>query len=306
MTVVVLGAGRGIGREITRQLVEAGREVRGVTRSGGVPEGAEDVRADLLDRDAAVRAVRGATVVHLAANVPYTDWVTTLPTLVDNAVFAAREAGAKLVFADNLYAYGPVSTPLVETMPERPVGPKEKLRSALGRRIREAGVPFAIGRSSDYYGPGGVGSLPGELVLKPMATGRGAMWFASVDVPQTFAFLGDTARAQVVLGDSAAANGGVWHTPAAPVVTVREFAALAGTVLGRPGKVMRLPSVTVTLGALVDKRLRGMGELAHQRAKPWVVDHSAFLKAFGPFDVTPHAEAIARTAEWYRAAQAGS
>ncbi|MBB5954987.1 nucleoside-diphosphate-sugar epimerase [Saccharothrix tamanrassetensis] len=300
MTVVVLGAGRGIGREITRQLVAEGRRVRAVTRSGGVPEGAQDVRADLMDRAATVEAVRGASVIHLAANVPYTSWVDMLPTISGNVIVGAETVGAKLVLADNLYAYGPVSGPITEETPERPVGPKEKLRSTLGKRLRQASVPIVLSRSSDYYGPGGVGSLPGELVLKPLARGKQPMWFGPLDVPHTFAYLADTARAQIVLGDDARADGRSWHTPAAETLSVRDFIGLVGRVVGNARKPLRLPRSTVTVGALFDKRLRGMGELGHQQSKPWVVDHSAFEKTFGPLPVTPHEKAVRRTAEWYR------
>ncbi|MFC5057718.1 NAD-dependent epimerase/dehydratase family protein [Saccharothrix xinjiangensis] len=300
MTVVVLGAGRGIGREVARQLAEAGREVRAVTRSGGIPEGTQDVRADLLDREATMRAVEGATVVHLTAGVPYPDWSAVLPTVVDNAVAAAEAAGAKIVYADNLYAYGPVAGPLTESTPERPAGPKEELRSALGKRLRRANVPVAIGRSTDYYGPGGVGSLNGELIIKPMARGRGAVWFGPLDVPHAFAFLADTAKAQVVLGDDERADGKVWHTPAAGALTVREFIALTGRVLGNHRKPLRLPRKAVAALGLFDRRLRGATELDHQRSRPWVVDHSAFEATFGPLPATPHDEAIARTARWYR------
>ncbi len=300
MTVVVLGAGRGIGREITRQLVADGREVRAVTRSGGVPDGAEDVRADLMDRASTLEAVRGASVIHLAANVPYTSWAAMLPTMVENTIAAAEAVGAKIVFADNLYAYGPVSGPLREDTPERPAGPKEKLRSELGKRLRSAAVPVTTCRSSDYYGPGGVGSLPGELVVKPMVAGRAAMWFWPLDLPHTFAYLGDTARAQIVLGDDERADGEVWHTPAAPTSTVREFIALTGRVVGNARKPVRLPAVTVTVGSVFDKRLRGSREMDHQRTAPWVVDHSAFDATFGPLPVTPHEQAIEETARWYR------
>ncbi|MEJ2854656.1 MULTISPECIES: NAD-dependent epimerase/dehydratase family protein [unclassified Saccharothrix] len=306
MTVVVLGAGRGIGHEIARQLVVDGREVRAGTRSGGVPEGAEDVRADLMDRESAVKAARGASVIHLAANVPYTSWVDMLPTMFDNAVAAAESAGAKLVLADNLYSYGRVPVPFDEKTPERPTGTKEKLRSALGKRLLSASVPVVLARSSDYYGPGGFGSLPGELVLKPLAAGRQPFWFGPLDVPHTFAYLGDTARAQIVLGDDPQADGRVWHTPAAETLTVREFIALAGKVVGKTAKTGKttkafaLPHAAVQVMALFDKRVRGMGELAHQRTKPWVVDHSAYETTFGPLPVTPHEEAIAKTVEWYR------
>ena len=223
-----------------------------------------------------------------------------LPTMVENTIAAAETVGAKIVFADNLYSYGPVSGPLREDTPERPVGPKEKLRSELGRRLRRASVPVVTCRSSDYYGPGGIGSLPGELVVKPMAAGKAAMWFWPLDLPHTFAYLGDTARAHIVLGDDERADGKIWHTPAAQTLTVREFVALTGRVLGNARKPVRLPALTVTVGSLFDKRLRGSAEMNHQRTAPWVVDHSAFEATFGPFAVTPHEQAIEETARWYR------
>ncbi|MBB5806077.1 nucleoside-diphosphate-sugar epimerase [Saccharothrix ecbatanensis] len=260
------------------------------------------MRCDLMDRASTFKAVEGASVVHLSANVPYTSWVDMLPTMVDNAIAAAEAVGAKIVFADNLYSYGPVSGPITEATPERPVGPKEKLRSELGKRLRKASVPVATGRSSDYYGPGGTSSLPGELAIKPMTQGKGAMWFWPLDVPHTFAYLADTARAQILLGDDERADGKVWHTPAAETLSVRDFIALTGQVLGNARKPLRLPSVAVTLSAMFDKRLRGSTEMDHQRTKPWVVDHSAFESAFGPFPVTPHEKAIAETAQWYRSA----
>ncbi|MEV1121798.1 NAD-dependent epimerase/dehydratase family protein [Actinosynnema sp. NPDC049800] len=300
MTAVVLGAGRGIGWEVARQLVVDGREVRAVTRSGGVPKGAQDVRADLMDRASTFKAVEGASVVHLAANVLYSNWVEMLPTMVDNTIAAAEAVGAKIVYTDNLYAFGPVSGPMREDTPERPAGVKEKLRSELGKRLRAASVPVTTCRSSDYYGPGGTGSLPGELLIKPMAAGRAGLWFWPLDLPHTFAYLRDTARAQIVLGDDERADGKLWLTPAAETLTVREFAALTGRVLGNARKPMRLPAFSVAVGSLFDKRLRGSGEMDHQRTAPWVVDHSAFEATFGPLPVTPHEQAIEETARWYR------
>lgn len=300
MTAVVLGAGRGIGWAIARQLVEDGREVRAVTRSGGVPDGAQDVRADLMDRAATIKAVEGASVVHLAANVPYTSWPAMLPTMVENTIAAAEAVGAKIVYTDNLYAYGPVSGPIREDTPERPAGPKEKLRSELGKRLRQASVPVTTCRSSDYYGPGGTGSLPGELLVKPMAAGKPGLWFWPLDLPHTFAYLADTAKATIVLGDDERADGKTWLTPAARTLTVREFAALTGRVLGTTRKPIRLPAFSVAVGSLFDKRLRGSGEMDHQRTAPWVVDHSAFDATFGPLPVTPHEQAIEETVTWYR------
>ncbi|GAA3594095.1 SDR family oxidoreductase [Kineosporia mesophila] len=304
-TTVVLGAGSGLGGEIARQLVDQERHVRGVTRSGaGIPDGAENHRADLLDRSAAIAACRGASVIHLATNVPYPDWVGLFPVMVDNAIAAAQESGAKLVFADNLYCYGPVDGPFDEQTPERPVGPKEKLRSRLGHMLLDAHAQgrarVTLGRSSDYYGPGSRTSLPDELIIGPLARGRNPFWFAPRDVPHTFAYSADTARALIVLGDDDRADGRIWHTPAAPTLPVSEFAALAGEVAGTSRRLLRLPGVTPRLISLFDRRLRGYAELDHQRTRPWIVDHSAFERTFASFRVTPHTQALKHTVDWYR------
>ena len=304
-TTVVLGAGSGLGAEIARQLVALGHQVRGVTRSGnGIPVGVANHRADILDRSAAVAACRGASVVHLAANVPYPNWLDTFPAMVDNAIVAAESAGAKLVFTDNLYAYGPVDGPISEQTPEKPVGPKERLRSRLGRTLLDAHerdrVRVTIGRVSDYYGPDARMSLPDELVIEPLARGRNPLWFAPLDLPHTFGYSVDTAKALVVLGDDDRADGRVWHTPAAETLVVSDFISLASSISGRIRRPLRLPGVMPRLMSLYDKRLRGYGELDHQRTKPWIVDHAAFDRTFGPLPLTSHEDGIAHTIAWYR------
>ena len=304
--VVVFGAGSGLGAEIARQCVEQGRRVRGVTRTGrGIPDGVESRRADLLNRDAAIAACQGSSVIHLAANVAYPDWLSTFPTMVDNGIAAAEAAGAKLVFTDNLYAYGPVDGPINELTIERPRGPKEKLRAQLGRTLLDAQargrIRVAIGRVSDYYGPDARMSLPDELVLEPLARGRNPLWFAPLNMPHTFGYSIDTARALIILGDDERADGRIFHTPSAETLPVSEFIKLAGEVSGRVRRPIRLPANTVRLMAVFDKRLRGYQELDHQRTQPWVVDHSAFDHTFGTFPVTSHHQAIRHTLEWYRA-----
>ncbi|MGM1060769.1 hypothetical protein [Saccharothrix sp. Mg75] len=93
------------------------------------------------------------------------------------------------------------------------------------------------------------GTLPGEPVLKPLALGGTTVWFGPLDVPHAFAFLGDTARAQVVLGDDGRADGKVWHAPAARPLIAGEFAALAGRVIGTARRPTRLPTSAVTAAA---------------------------------------------------------
>ena len=46
--------------------------------------------------------------------------------------------------------------------------------------------------------------------------------------------------------------------------------------------------------------LRSYREMTYQWTTPFVLDASAFEEAFGPFEVTPHDEALAATVTWFR------
>jgi nucleoside-diphosphate-sugar epimerase len=51
---------------------------------------------------------------------PYQRWAAEFPTLTQIIADAAAAAGARLVYADNLYAYGPVHGPITEDLPAQP------------------------------------------------------------------------------------------------------------------------------------------------------------------------------------------
>src|SRR5688572_26305914 len=106
---VVLGAAGGTGSAVVRAVVARGDPVRAVGRSGtaDVPEGVVQVAADVGIPDGARQACDGAVVVYLCAQPDSTKWVALFPPLTAAVLDGAAAAGAKLVFADNLYMYGP-------------------------------------------------------------------------------------------------------------------------------------------------------------------------------------------------------
>jgi nucleoside-diphosphate-sugar epimerase len=112
MRVLLAGSTGVIGREVARQLVDAGHSVTGLARSGA------DLSADLLDREAMLRAVDGLefdAIIHqatalkrpplIAAHMTTTNRLRTEGTSTLLAV--ARETGAsKFVTASVFYGYG--------------------------------------------------------------------------------------------------------------------------------------------------------------------------------------------------------
>ena len=280
--------------------------MRAVTRSGAadVPEGVEQVAADVATPDGARRACAGAAVVYHCAQPPYTEWVELFPPLTRAVLDGAAEAGAKLVFADNLYVYGPPEGPMTEETPQRAPGNKGRVRvemaAAILRAHGEGRLRCTIGRSSDYFGPRGTGSTVGDNLMKPVFRGKRARWLGSLDQPHTLNYLGDMARALVTLGERPEADGEVWHLPAAEPLTGRQFLTLVYESAGLAPKVGVASRSMIRLVGVFNPLVRELNETLYQFERPFVSDASKFQGAFGPFEPTPHRDAVRPTVEWFR------
>jgi len=309
---VVLGAGGGTGGAIVRELVGQGRRVRAVTRGGNSaasygtlpPASFEDVAADVTEREQLRRALEGAAVVYHCAQPAYTRWPQEFPPMTRTIAEVTAAAGAKLVFTDNLYMYGPVAGPLTEETPPVAQTKKGKVRAAMAAELLEAHrdgtLRVVIGRSSDYFGPGGLVSALGERFFKALLAGKKVTWFADLDQPHTMSYLPDMARAFVTLGERPEADGQVWHTPAAAALTGRQYIELAARAAGTPAKPAVVGPGTVRLLGLFMPVLREFPELMYQYERPFVMDTGKFEAAFGPFAVTSSEAALRTTVEWYR------
>jgi len=302
---VVLGALGGVGRALVAELTREGRTTRAVSRHGHDGLGAaECVAADVATPEGAREACAGATVVFHAAQPPYHRWPEEFPALTATIIDAASEAGAKLVMVDNLYMYGPTPGPLVETLPRAATGHKGVVRTQMEHQLLDAhasgALQVAIGRLSDYYGPHGPNSTVTTLVLEAAARGKGMRWPGSTTAPHTLHYLSDAARGLIVLADHEAANGKVWHLPAAPAVTGDEFMALVNRSVAKPVKPGSIGTTMMRIGGLFSKAAKETVECMYQWTAPFVADSSAFEAAFGPLAVTSHAEAVPATIEWIR------
>jgi nucleoside-diphosphate-sugar epimerase len=196
---VVIGAGGGTGSAVVRELAGRGLRVRAVTRSGKgeVLEGVEQVAADVGTAEGARRACEGAAVVYHCAQPGYTKWPELFPPLTRAVLAGAAAAGAKLVFADNMYVYGPPDGPMSEETPQRAQGKKGRTRIEMADAVlgahAEGRLRCTIGRSADYYGPRGTTSTVGDNIMKPALRGKRARWLGSLDRPHTLNYLEDMA-----------------------------------------------------------------------------------------------------------------
>ena len=93
------------------------------------------------------------------------------------------------------------------------------------------------------------------------------------------------------------------HLPPAQIaqpLTGRQFLALVFEEAGHRPNVAVASRPMIRMAGLFNPFLRELNETLYQFEQPFVSDASKFQRAFGPFEPTPHPEAVRLTVDWFR------
>lgn len=301
---VVLGAGP-VGVALIDRLVADGVETRVVTRSGQatVPTGVEVVAADVSDSARAIKACKDSRIVYSCVGLSYQGWPEKWPPMMAGMLDGAEAAGARFVFMDNCYMYGPVTVPMTEDLPLTSYGNKPATRAKITRmwqQAHESGrVEAASVRASDFYGPGVSLAALGDLSIGRMAKGKSAQVVGDVDHPHSFAYVPDIARALVSVGDADDAMGQAWNVPNAPDMTVRQILQMFADEFGTPLKIQTMPKPLMSVLGLFNADVRELKEMLYQWQRPFHVDATKFSTRFWS-DPTPWDQGITETVVSHR------
>ncbi len=291
----ILGAGGPIGNELAKILAAGSEPFRLVGRHPKPFAGGAVFPADLADRDQTIRAVAGSTVVHLLAGLKYNlgVWQELWPRIMANTLEACKRAEAKLIFFDNVYAYGRVSGPMTENTPYAPCSKKGEIRAriatALMNEVQAGRQSAMIARSADFYGPDTQNGVPNVLVFEPLSKGAKASWLVNAAVPHSLTFTPDAARGVAINWRSwESAWNQVWHLPTAPnPPTGREFIAMAASEFGVAPKYRVLSRPMLRLAGWFNPQVRESYEMLYQSDSAYLFDSTKFANEFG-FAGTPY------------------
>ena len=302
---VVFGTGQ-VGNALAAHLASLGLAVRAVSRHRPSALAGVDWRpADVTEPEVAADAAKGASVVYQCLNAPYTQWPERFPPLQRGVLAAAERNDALLVSLENLYGYGPTGgKPMTEDLPLAATTVKGRTRAAMTGELLAAAadgrVRVAIGRASDFFGPGVTqGSTLGERVFGNAQAGLRADFIGDPDQPHTYSYVPDIAVGLATLGTDARAAGQVWHLPGPATVTTRALLDLVAAEVGHPVGIRSVPKLAVRALGLVNPMLRELAEMSYEFDQPFVLDTSKYQAAFGAAG-TPLAAAVAATVAWYR------
>ena len=255
------------------------------------------------------QACDGASVIFLCLNAHYVDWYELYPPRLEAAIETAAATGAKLVYHDNVYMYGPVDGPLTEDLPYTADTRKGKLRGDMATAVLQAAqsgkTRAVIGRSADMYGPGALNSsfnsTLGQRHFYPLLAGKPVSVLGDINLPHTYAYVDDVARGLITLAENDDALGQAWHIPAAPTLSQREVMTIAFEEAGLPPKIRgsKISGYFVSVIGRFQPDVGEVSEMLYQFEKPLVVSHQKFERAFAVAP-TAHQEALRQTLEWYR------
>jgi nucleoside-diphosphate-sugar epimerase len=307
MVHTILGAGGAVGKNLCEQLLKQQKQVRLVGRKTEALPGAEVRHADVLQRDSLRKALEGSGVVYLLVGLAYETkvWEQAWPLLMRNVLDVCHDLQLPLVFFDNVYMYGPVEGIMNEQTPFQPSSRKGAVRQQVAQMllsdVSDGKVKALIARSADFYGPHSAAmSLLFQTVIGRHLKGQKAQWLANADVPHSFTYVPDAARALILLAEDADAWNQTWHLPtAAPPATGRELVELSARLAGAPAGVQVISPLMLRMIGLFVPVIRESIEMLYQYKKPYHFDSTAFERRYR-FNPTPYQTGIEETIAFYR------
>jgi nucleoside-diphosphate-sugar epimerase len=168
----------------------------------------------------------------------------------------------------------------------------------------------AIGRASDFFGPGCTNSIFGERFWARLCAGRPVELLGDPDQPHSYSYGPDVADALVSVGrtDPALSSGAdvygrVWHLPVHPAESTQAWLARFAGAAGVEPRFTRLSPLLLRIAGLFLPEAGELPEMIYQWRAPFILDDARFRARFAATP-TPLPGAVEATVAWARARHA--
>jgi UDP-glucose 4-epimerase len=258
MRVLVTGGAGFIGGTLVRHLADRGDTVvvlddLSASSASALPKDCELVRQDvsLPATAAAVERLAPDVVVHAAAQVsvvrsqadPDRDRAVNLVG-TQHVVAGARAAGVRrFVFLSSGGAVYGEADGARETDLPRPASYYAIHKLAAEHYVAVSGVPFAIARLANVYGPGQRSDLEGGVVAifaEALAAARPVTIYGDGEQRRDFVHVADVVSAIVAMLD-AEVVGGTWNVGSGASISVNELLRSLESAAGRTAEHLHAP-----------------------------------------------------------------
>ena len=299
-SVLILGANGRLGGAVASAFAEAGWQVRAFSRRPVDDPRAniETIAGDARDAAAVSRAAQGMAVVVNALNPPYPQWRKLARPLANNALAAAGQSGALLMFPGNVYNYGRVLPPVLdESTPQFPDTSKAEIRIEMEQELRAAavrGINSVVIRAGDFFGGPARGSWFDLAIVKSLNKNK-VVYPGPTDRLHAWAYLPDLSQVFVRLAERRQELDGArsFHF-AGHALTGTELHRLLEQVTGRSLRLVGMPWRLIKLIAPLSPMLQSIVEMRYLWERPHVLDDTRLRALLGAVPHTPAAAALAQ------------
>jgi len=314
MKHAVIGADGQIGKLLTQELIAQHKQVVAISRQwNGQPFGPhiEYRTADAMDAKSIKEAIDDCSVVYSVLGLPYNTkiWQKLWLTMTKNVLTAVQQVGCRLIYFDNVYAYGLVRGPMTENTPYKPTAQKGEVRARAAQLLHkamEAGeAKIIIARSADFIGPGAASSIVGERFFKSIVSSNAAVrqaeWLGDPHTKHCYNFSLDTVKALVLLGEATNGTyGQIWHLPTTEPITGYELCKLIGNQAHCTIKPRAIRSWMLKIAGLFTPMAREQAEMQYQVENDYLFSDAKFMQAFPIFKKTSWVEIIKKSLQQYQ------
>jgi nucleoside-diphosphate-sugar epimerase len=295
----ILGAGGAVANALTRELVNNNETIRLVSRKPIQPTGKNITwkKADLLNYNELLEASKGSTVIYLTAGLVYDKniWQQQWPVIMQNFINLGKDTGARLIFFDNVYMYGLVNGPMLETTPYNPISVKGEVRAKIATQlmdeVKAGNITASIARGADFYGTDNMNSFVDMMVLDKYAKKQSAQWVGDPNKLHNFSYIPDMGKGIFLLGQNISGDNQVWHMPTAVPITGKQYIEMAANIYGVQPKLMAVNKAVLWAFGLFKKVVMGTVEMYYQYDHDYNFNSDKFEKAFN-FKPTTYRDGI--------------
>ena len=305
-TISVLGASGNVGKLLVEYLASKGHKIRAFGRH--MPKfdfkNVENLALDYSNQEEFDRAIQGSDMTYMLVGLEYKSkvWEAEWVQLVKRLIKACESAKSKLVFFDNVYAYGLTIGKMTETTPLNAQTRKGKVRKevqeTLEKAHRSGKIKLVIAKSADFYGPGISTSVLGDRFFDLLIHKNTIELFGNPAKKHNYTFVSDIPPALEVLGMSD--FEGVIHLPTNKAQKGEEFKQILQKVTGKNLKLTGLRQTTAYFLSLFVPILRELFEMMYQSENDYDFDSSKILKEFPELKITSYEDGFKETLDWYR------
>jgi len=284
----ILGSSGIIGTELAKALTQYTDKIRLVSRNPKRVNPTDQlIVADLTNPQQVLTSVEGSAVVYLTVGIEYKIgvWQSQWPVIMQNVIDACKIHKAKLVFFDNVYAYGFVKGWMKEDTLVNPTSKKGEVRAQIAQMIMsevERGhLDAIIARAADFYGPNTPLSFVTVTVFDNFKKRKKAQWFIDATKKHSFTYTPDAGKATALLGNTNSAYNQIWHLPTDKnTLTGKEIIELAANAFGVKPEYTVLKKWMIQMVGYFIPVVKESIEMLYQNEYDYLFDSIKFEKAF--------------------------